>query len=305
MSNLLRPRALTSGDAIRIVAPAGPFDRARFDRGVGVLEKKGFEVRFDDGLFDTERYLAGSDERRLAELQAAFEEDDTRAVWAARGGYGSMRLLDRLDFSPLIARPKAVLGFSDLTAVHGPLNAAGLVTFHAPVVCGLGEAPDEVLDATWRLLCGEQPGPLLFEPYTTVTGGIASGPLYGGNLSVLTRLIGTPYLPELAGAVLFLEDVGERPYRLDRMLTHLRLSGAVSKVAGVLVGELTGCEPAQGEWSAAEVVAECLRSWEVPVVMGFPAGHGERNYPLPLGLPVEMDADEGRLSWSQPAVEPA
>lgn len=303
MPSLLRPRALRTGDLVQVVAPSGPFDRGRLDRGVAVLEARGYRVRFREDLFAVHRYLAGDDARRLAELQAAFDDPEVAAVWAARGGYGAMRLLPHLDLAALRARPKAFVGFSDLTALHAALNGAGLVTFHGPVAVRLGEEPPEALDALWRSVEGvEPPGPIFFEPFTALTPGRVRGPLVGGNLSVLTRLLGTPWLPPLDGAVLFLEDVGERPYRLDRMLTHLELAGVPGRVAGVLVGQLTGCDEPDGAYTGAQIVAERLAAWGVPAALGFPAGHGDENFTLPFGLPVTLDAGAGRLDWDEAPV---
>lgn len=295
------PPALREGATVQVIAPSGPFKRERFDRGVNVLEKKGFVVRWDDGLFSAERYLAGDDTRRLAELQRALDDPEVDAIWAARGGYGAMRLLPELDFSTFADAPKALLGFSDITALHAAAHRAGIATFHAPVVCGLGEAPGEATDLLWRILAGETPGPLMFGA-TTFTGGIAEGPLLGGNLAVLSRLVGTPYLPDLEGAVLLLEDVGERPYQLDRMLTHLELAGIHEGLSGVLVGDLTACEEKDADYTALEVVGERLARWGIPAAQGFPAGHGERNFTLPLGPTITFDADRGRLDWAGPVV---
>lgn len=299
----LRPSPLAEGSVVRIVAPAGPFPRPRLERGIAVLEKRGYVVRHRDDLFDTRRYLAGEDARRIAELQEALDDPETDAVWAARGGYGTMRLLPSLDLSALLARPKVVVGFSDITALHAVLTQGGLVSFHGPVACRLGEEPDEALDLLWRMIAStDVPGPLMWEPLTTIRPGRVAGPLVGGNLAVLTRLLGTPYLPDLDGAILLLEDVAERPYRLDRMLTHLELAGVPERLAGVLVGELVGCEENGADYTAADVVAERIAEWNVPAAMGFPSGHGERNFTLPLAWPLTLDAAVGRLDWSLPPV---
>ncbi|RMG12302.1 MAG: LD-carboxypeptidase [Deltaproteobacteria bacterium] len=298
-----RAPALGPGDRVRLVAPSGPFPRDRFERGVEVLRRYGVEPVWEPDLFDTHRYLAGSDARRLGELQRALDDPSCAAILAVRGGYGAMRLLPRLRLDGMLRRPKLFCGFSDLTALHAMLNRAGLVTLHGPMVCRLGEEPDESLDRLRRLAEGLAPGPLLWEPVRTVTPGVAEGPLVGGNLSVFSRLVGTPYLPPLDGAVLFLEDVGERPYRLDRMLTHLRLAGVAERVAGVLVGQLTACEAPNADYDAETVVAECLAEWQVPCAMGFPAGHGEVNLALPLGLGCRLDASLGRLDFEGPATQ--
>ena len=297
------PPALKPGDRVRLVAPSGPFPRERFERGLEVLERFGAEAVYDDGLFERYRYLAGDDDHRLEALQRAFDDPEAQAILAVRGGYGAMRLLPGLDLSGLLARPKIFCGFSDLTALHALLNRAGLVTVHGPMLCRLGEETDEALDRLRRLVEGWDPGPMIWEPARVVRAGVCEGPLLGGNLTVFCHLLGTPYLPPLEGAVLFLEDVGEAPYRLDRMLTHLELAGVAGAVAGVLVGTLEGCEAPGADYDAESVVAERLAGWGVPVVMGFPAGHGLGNMALPLGQRCRLDATEGRLDLLGPAAQ--
>jgi len=297
---MLTPPAIQPGDRVRVVAPSGPFDRGRLERGLAVLERYELKIELDPEIFSTHRYLAGPDPRRLAELQAALDDPGVSLIWAARGGYGATRLLPHLRLEGALQAPKVLAGFSDITALHALLNKAGLPTLHAPVVCGLGESSPETLDQLRRVLEGHDPGPLRWAPARTLTPGKAEGPLLGGNLSVLTRLIGTPYLPDLSGAILFLEDVGERPYRLDRMLTHLELAGLHRGLAGVLLGQFTGCEERGAEYGWEEVVAEQIASWGVPAVMGVPSGHGAPNLPLALGAPVSLDADRATLRWAGP-----
>lgn len=283
-----------------IVAPAGPFDRESFEAGLRVLAER-YQPVYDDGLLARTRYLAGSDARRLDELNGALADDSVKAVFAARGGYGSLRLLPKLRRA---GPPKLLVGFSDITALHLAFQAAGRVSIHGPVVTQLATQPAEVVHRLVHLIeSPETPvSPLRGSPL--VDGG-AEGPLLGGNLSLLTRLLGTPYLPDLEGAILLLEDLGERPYRLDRMWTHLALAGVFDRVAGIALGEFTDCEEPGAEYSSAEVVAALAADVGLPCVGGLPIGHGALNVPLPLGCRVHLDGGSGRLDFLEPAVTPA
>ncbi len=281
---------LTRGDTVSIVAPAGPFEREVFERGRAVLASRYTPV-VGEHLYDKHRYLAGPDEARASDLQRALSSTRENAVFAARGGYGVMRLLTRLD---LRHTRTAVVGFSDLTALHLATQAAGVRSLHAPVVTQLGTQPPEVAERLFSLLEGRDVAPLLGTE--TFVDGVAEGPLLGGNLSVLTRLLGTPYLPSLAGAVLLLEDVGERPYRLDRMWAHLTLSGALAQVAGIVLGEFSGCEEKDADYTSADVLRELARQTNVPCAAGFAIGHGKVNQPVPLGARVRLDASSKSLT---------
>ena len=298
---MLKPPALRPGDAVAIVAPSGPFDRELFERGLAILERLGLRPLVDDRIFARRRYLAGPDDDRLALLQEALDRPDAPAVWCARGGYGAARLLPRLRLRGLFDRPKLLVGFSDATALHAALGARGLASLHAPVVTQLATQPPEVVDRLGALLFSPGPPPPLLGG-VTLAPGKERGVLLGGNLSVLASLAGTPFLPSLAGAVLFLEDVGERPYRLDRMWTQLRLAGALDRLRGLAVGELTRCEERDSDYTALDVLRDLARELGVPAAAGFPVGHGEVNQPLPLGAEVELDAGAGTLAFLEGAV---
>jgi muramoyltetrapeptide carboxypeptidase len=285
---------------VAVVAPASPFDRESFEAGLAVLAAR-YRPAFDGDLFARRRYLAGDDARRRAELDRALADPVARAVFAARGGYGTLRLLAGL--RPPRA-PKAVVGFSDLTALHLALQRAGWVTVHGPVVTQLARQPREAVARLFALLeDGTAPPPPLAG--TPLVPGIAEGPLVGGNLSLLTRLLGTPRLPRLRDAVLLLEDVGERPYRLDRMWTHLALAGVLGQVRGIALGEFTGCDEPDGAYGSAEVLAELAAETGLPCVAGLPVGHGALNLALPLGARVRLDGAAGTLAFLEPAVAPA
>lgn len=289
--------ALRRGDPVSLVAPASCFDRASFDAGLEILSRR-YRVHPDCGLFARHRYLAGTDERRLEELAAALADRETRAVFCARGGYGLMRLLSRLDIAGMV--PKPVVGFSDITALHQLLQRERRVSLHGPVLTQLPRLDGPTHERLFQLLESDSAAATLSGTEAYV-GGVAEGPLLGGNLSVLTRLLGTPYLPNLEGAILLLEDVGERPYRLDRMWTHLALAGVFRQVRGIALGGFTACEEKAAEYSSGDVLRDLARATRLPCVAGFPIGHGEHNQPAPLGVRVRLDAGDLSLAFLESA----
>lgn len=261
-------------------------------------------------------YLAGTDDQRLDDLNGALQDPSIDAVWCIRGGYGTIRLLDRLDYDALGRRPKAVIGFSDITALLNAITrCAGVVTFHGPVARaamlpfsrGHFERVLASPVAAGRLE-GLPPAAEVLVPQENrvakLSGGIAQGPLAGGNLTLLHCLIGTPYFPDLDGAILFLEDVGEHLYSVDRMLAHLRLIGALRHLAGVAVGRFTQLERAarDGALGFDEVLATYFGPLGIPVAYGFPIGHIDAQWTLPLGVRAQLNADTGELNLLEPAV---
>jgi muramoyltetrapeptide carboxypeptidase len=265
--------------------------REGFAAGAEVLGRR-YRLRHDDGLFARDGFLAGSDERRLAELRAALGDPDARAVILARGGYGLLRILPFLDPAALRARPVPIVGFSDGTALLAHAARAGVAAVHGPVVTQLANLPTSDHEALFRLLEDPAPGTLLTD-LDEIVPGRARGPLLGGNLEVFSRLVGTPFMPDLAGAILFIEDLGERPYRVDRLVTHLDLAGVFSAVSGVVVGDFSSClepEPTRASSPAVEeVLADRLGRLALPVARGGLFGHGTRNLALPYGAVVELD----------------
>jgi muramoyltetrapeptide carboxypeptidase len=261
-------------------------------------------------------YLAGTDDERLADLNAAFQDPSIDAIWCIRGGYGSLRLLDRVDYAAMARQPKALIGFSDATALlNAVTRLTGVVTFHGPVArAGMTEFSRRHFQAVLtsaaapgRLGRLQQPADVLVpreSRIATLSAGVAEGELAGGNLTLLQCLIGTPYFPELAGAILFLEDMGEDLYRVDRMLAQLRLIGALRQLAGVLVGRFTDLERsgADGALGFDEVLASYFEPLGIPVAYGFPVGHIEAQWTLPLGVRARLDADAGEVELLEPAV---
>lgn len=302
---MIRAPRLRPGDAVRVVAPAGPVPRPEFEVGAAVLAER-YQLRYDPAtLFRATGYLAGSDEERLAELEAAIRDPEARAVVLARGGYGLLRLLPFLDPGLLRANPKPIVGFSDGTALLAYAARAGVAAVHGPVITQLGRLPQEDRAGLFGVL--EAPGPgLLCGDLDAPVPGRAQGPLLGGNLEVFSRLVGTPFMPDVTGAVLFFEDVGERPYRVDRQITHLDLAGIFSVAAAVVVGDFSGCKerPDSGLSSppVEEVLLDRLGRLAIPVAFGAQIGHGERNVAVPYGTLVELDTRHGALVAIEGAV---
>lgn len=280
------------------MAPSSPFDPAALEKGLAVLSGRlGLRPRMRTDLGARRAYLAGEDARRVEEWREAVADPEARGIFCARGGYGAMRILPAIDPAPLLERPKVLVGFSDVAAIHAVLNRAGLATVHGPVVTQLGRAPDDSLAHLEALLAGDSPRAGAWDVPApgaglvgerTIRPGRASGPLLGGTLAILAHLSGTPFAPRLSGAILFLEDVGEKPYRIDRYLTQLRLAGALDEVAGIAVGQLTGCDD-EGVL-ALDVVREAALALGVPAIEGVPSGHEDRNLALPLGARATLVA---------------
>jgi muramoyltetrapeptide carboxypeptidase len=285
---------------VAVIAPASGFERAAFEAGLALIAGR-YRAEYGGGLFERERYLAGSDARRLAELHAALGDPGIRAVFCVRGGYGATRLLAQLAAHAPKGPPKPLVGFSDITALHLWLQAFGRISIHGPVLTQLPRLAPATCARLFELLESAHPVAPLAGTATYV-GGTAEGPLLGGNLSVVTRLLGTPFMPPLDGAILLLEDQGERPYRLDRMWTHLKLAGIFERIRGIALGSFTGCEEPEAGYTSAEVLRELARSEGLPCAAGFPVGHGEVNEPVPLGVRVRLEADAATLTFLEPAV---
>jgi muramoyltetrapeptide carboxypeptidase len=261
-------------------------------------------------------YLAGTDEERLRDLNAALRDPAIDAIWCLRGGYGVTRILDRVDYRALAARPRPVIGYSDITALLAAIRKeTGLVCFHGPTARA-GLTPFSRRHFERILLHDSAPGRLDRLPppegvlvprqprIVSLRAGVAEGPLAGGNLTLLQCLAGTNYFPDLEGAILFLEDVGEDLYRVDRMLAHLRLAGALAELAGVIVGQFTEMKRGMqdGALGFDEVLATYLLPLGVPVAYGFPIGHVDDQWTMPLGVKARLDASSGEVDILEPAV---
>jgi len=294
MAGSPQTRAVKAGSTLAVVAPSGVFSREAFEAGVARLRER-YRVTYREDIFTREGYFAGDDARRLAELRGALADDDVDAILCARGGYGATRLLRFLEVEEVHAAAKRIVGFSDITALHALWARADLTSLHAPMVAALSKASEADFLRFVAALEGRAPEPIT--GLATLTPGQAQGRLMGGNLAVLSALLGTPFTPPWRDAVLFLEDVGERPYRVDRMLTSLRQAGVLARVRGVVLGAFTESAPGADGVSVDDVLRERLGDVGVPVATGLRAGHVEDNLELPLGEVVELDASAGTLRW--------
>jgi len=231
-------------------------------------------------------------------------DPQVKALWCVRGGFGALRLLPQLPLDKLVAQPRPLIGFSDITALHSAANALGLATVHGPVLTQLGEQPLDSLERLWALLTlADAPLPLQANPALTLRAGVASGRLLGGNLEVLSRLVGTPWQPSFEVAILLIEETGERPYRIDRAWNQLKMSGAFRGIQGVAVGDLVGCEEKDADYTARDVVRDLVSELGVPAAAGFPIGHAAVNQAVPLGVGARLGADAGQLTFSTGVVK--
>jgi muramoyltetrapeptide carboxypeptidase len=303
----IQPPAIKRGDTIAVVAPASPVDRRDgLERGISVLEAMGFRVRFDERILESFRYLAGEDHARAEELMRAFEDPSIQAIIALRGGYGCSRLIPLLTEKRLRRCQKIFMGFSDLTTLCLFFRRRfGWITIHGPMAVSpsLADIPPDQADHLFSLLTDPGYRPALnFAQCESWAPGVAEGELVGGCLSIITASIGTHYEISTEGKILFLEDHGEPPYRIDRMLTHLHLAGKLQSLAGVLLGSFLDCEPTQDNYSSSDVLRDILAQLNVPVMANFPAGHGSDNWAIPLGARIRMDADTRTIEFMESAV---
>jgi muramoyltetrapeptide carboxypeptidase len=300
---------LTRGQRVGVVATGFAVPQDALDAGLLWLSRRGFVPALGQHLRSVEGYLAGHDAARAGDLDAAVSDAGLAAVWFARGGYGTARILDRLDLDRLARRPKPLLGYSDLTALFCALLArASTVCLHAPVVAELGDALAFHAPSLQATLAGRATRRRVVSR-DVLRGGSARGRLIGGNLTVLCHLLGTRHMPELRGAVLFLEETGEEAYRIDRLFQHLRMSGTLAGVRAVLLGRFNAPPTARafpGDRDLDSVLRDHLLPLNVPVVSGVPAGHGSGKWTLPLGGTASLDTNAGFMTFDpRPALLPS
>ncbi|MBV6824114.1 LD-carboxypeptidase [Pseudomonas sp. PD9R] len=297
--------ALASEGLIGVIAPAGP---ATLDthKAVRWMRARGYGLKVFPGVYEKEGYLAGSDDVRLDDLHAAFADSEVDAIICLRGGYGTPRLLDRIDFELLRNNAKPFIGYSDITALHLAISRyAGFVTFHGPLLNAdlLGSRQQPTESSFFNMLRGQlKAGSVLAHPVayplTTIEPGIAHGRLLGGNLSIIAATMGTPYEIDAEGVILFIEDINEPLYRIDRLLTHLRLAGTLHKLRGVLVGDVAGVDAPALE----RLLKQTFGPLRIPVLSGWRSGHCDPNLTLPMGALVRLDAGNKELVLEQDVV---
>jgi muramoyltetrapeptide carboxypeptidase len=297
--NPIRPPRLKTGDTIGIVAPAGPFDPKNFSQGLSTLESLGFRTRVSDEIFEKTGYLAGNDAQRARLVNRLFKDPAINAIVCARGGFGSLRILPLVDFDVIRKNPKVFIGFSDITALLTSITArSGLVSFHGPVVTTLANAPEITRNTLLRAISSDLPLEVQPANGVVIQAGRAQGSIIGGNLTTLCHLLGTSFEPRFKHRIVLLEDRGEAPYRIDRMLFQMKLAGCFDGIAGLVLGSFEGC----GSLDAVfQVFEEHFRDISVPILAGFDVGHGEQNLTMPLGIDATLDTDDQIVAFNQPA----
>ncbi len=285
------PPALRPGDVIAAVAPSGPFEPAPAWVGLGWLAQR-YEVRFDHGMFARTGYLAGPDERRRDELASALADPRVRAIVAARGGYGASRFVHALDWDAFVERPRWIIGFSDITALHVEAARVGVASIHGPHLTALGRG-DARTRADFLRVIEDPTAPRIYDGLAAIRAGAHTGTLFGGNLALLQACAAACRLVVPEGCVLLLEDVTEKPYRIDRMLATLEIGGYLERAGAVVLGDFTQCDPGPDGVTVEEVLTERLSGLGVPVVRGVPVGHGLRNDPVVLGGRARVEAGGG------------
>jgi muramoyltetrapeptide carboxypeptidase len=308
---IVKPRVLEPGDTVGLIAPASyTFDLWRLDDAAARVEALGLKPKFGKHVRGRRGFLSGTDEERLEDLHEMFADRQISAIFALQGGYGTPRLLDRLDYDLIRRNPKILLGYSDITGLHLAISRkAGLVTFHGPNM--IGRVPPRTLELLKKALFSPEPigevtnpeeqDPLNIEfPLRTVTPGIARGRITGGNLTLISSTMGTPYEIETRGRILLLEDTGEAPYRIDRMLVQLKLAGKLQEAAGIVFGTCTDCDPSRSSFeislSLSDVLMELLGPLGKPVLAGLLFGHTREKATIPIGVEAELDAGARRLT---------
>lgn len=292
---MIFPASLQKGDRIRIVAPAGKVSKEKVLPGIELLQDVGYEVFIGKHVFDRHFQYAGTDQQRASDLQEAMDDPQTKAIVCARGGYGSVRLIEKLDFSSLLKNPKWLVGFSDITVFHSMLNKLGLASIHGamPAFFLENKKPTKSFHSLMDVLTSGN-SEMKFESHSLNCEGNCSGELVGGNLSLLYSLQGTPWQLDTKGKILLIEDLSEYLYHLDRMMQNFRLSGQLNDLAGLVVGGFTDMQENESPYgkSAYEIIREAVESCHFPVCFDFPSGHIPKNLSLVFGATYHLDVGE-------------
>jgi len=308
-----KPAKLLSGDLIGLITPASPVaDETKIEKATAYLEKLGYKVAVGKNVGKKWGYLAGTDEERLEDLHSMFKNKEVKAVICLRGGYGTPRITDKIDFKLVAKNPKIFVGYSDNTAIQmAMMRKTGLVTFAGPMAAVdlCGEVNRFAEEFFWRVLTSNKKIGRLILPENaqlkTITKGKMKGRIVGGNLALITAMMGSGLLPKFEENILMLEDVGEPPYRIDRMLNQLRVSDVFNKVEGVLLGQFTDREPKDDDPTLTfeEVIEHYFAGLKIPVVSEFPHGHIKEKVTVPFGIEVKINADKNSVEYLEPAVD--
>lgn len=298
-SKIIIPPRLQAGDTIGIVAPASPFDKKNYEHGIATLQSLGYRTHAAREIFLKKGYLAGSDLQRAQLINRYFADRSIKAIFCARGGYGSMRILPLLDFACIRKNPKIFVGFSDISALLAAIYLkCRLVTYHGPLLTTLDESDQNTKDALISALSTPEKIDIRLPKGITVVSGSGTGPVLAGNLTTLCHLVGTPYEPSLKKHILLLEDKGEATYRLDRMLIQMKFAGCFEGLAGMVLGSFKGCGQ---EKELLRVVRDVFAEHPFPILAGLDMGHSRSNLTIPIGLEATLDADQHSLVFDRPA----
>lgn len=306
----IKARALQKGDTVGVITPSSSITRDNYEKLLSNLEKLGLNPQYSENMRVKKGFLAGTDEQRIADIHAMFEAPEIKGIICARGGYGAQRLLPGINFNLIQKNPKLFIGYSDITALLLAIyKQTGLICFHGPN--GDSEFSDFSLQQFQQLIFENKAGTLAVsdpslppefkDSWKVIRPGLVHGELIGGNLTLISTLMGTPYEPDFSGKIVFLEDIGESPYRVDRMLTQLLISGKLQKAHGIALGIFTDCEEKADDpdfpdtFSLAEIIQERLGKLNIPAAYGFPFGHIPYNGILPMGIRAVMDTANGQI----------
>jgi len=311
---ILKPKRLIKGDLIGIISPASsPDDLSKVESGVRYFEKLGYRVEVGKNVGKLHGYLAGSNEERLDDLHYMFKKKNVKAIFTIRGGYGSARLLDKIDYNLIRKNPKIFVGYSDITALQLAIfNKVGLVTFAGPMVAiDFNKDMDPSLEENfWTAVTSNKSFGKIKMPHDEklfqLNKGDKKGRILGGNLAVFTSLVGTKFLPDMKGKILLLEEIGEAPYRIDRMLNQLKLSKILSQLNGAVLGAFIDCnekDPTKNSLTLGEVIEDYFSELKVPVIYNFRHGHVKDNITVPFGINVRLNASRNIIEYLEPAVK--
>lgn len=306
LAQIIKPKRIPTNATLGLVAPASPiYNSSDYDNMINELTNMGYKLELGQHHKDRKGYLAGEDEDRVSDLHSMFSNNEIDAIICTRGGYGSNRILDLIDFELIKRNPKPFIGFSDITSLHMAIyKKTGLITFHGPV--GKSYWNDFTINA-WNSILHDAETPIFKIPDSetddfVINSGQATGKLLGGNLTVLTSLIGSDYLPDFKDSILFLEDVGEDIYRVDRMMSQLSLSGILDEINGLIFGKCTECTANSNSLSLEEVLNHYLNPLEIPAFYGAMISHEEQNLTIPVGVLASINADEKSIQLLEPGV---
>lgn len=303
----IKPQKLNKGDTIGVISPSGAVKEIKlFENAVKYFETRGFSIKTAPHALDKREYLAGNDENRLSDLENFFMDDEIKAIFCSRGGYGTFRILNNINYGLIRDNPKIFMGYSDITALLCNFyGKSGLVTFHGPLFAsdfGKDEVDEYTENVFWEIFMKNPKIPYEFNNplrYHCIKPGKAEGTLIGGNLAILCGLLGTPYMPDFSGKILLLEDIGEPLYKIDRMIMQLKLAGVFEKISGLLFSEFSSVINSENtdvnKFNALDVVSELTSDLKIPVGYGFPAGHSDKKATLPIGVSYFFNSEDFQL----------